>query len=165
MKKIILSCVVIAFFGCDVPTDKVAKSGVKELITTVETNSQGITIEQKNVRNRLIEDNKPGAIKHLYVISSYSGQVIIYSTVDGKVTSGGKRLSPIVRISSGGDFYHIESGEDMGDDGTYGSSGDYVYWWDVKGVYHQHYLTGGQIIHVSSVPIPVKGVIINMEIQ
>lgn len=29
--------------------------------------------------------------------------------------------------------------------------------------YHQHYLTGGQIIHISSQPIPIKSVTINLE--
>ena len=51
------------------------------------------------------------------------------------------------------------------DDGTYGSSIPYLYWWDTKGVYHQHYVSGGQIIHVSNEPVSVKGVVINMAIE
>ena len=50
------------------------------------------------------------------------------------------------------------------DDGTYGHSSEYLYWWDTKGVYHQHYVSGGQIVHVSSQPLAVKGIIINMEL-
>ena len=53
--------------------------------------------------------------------------------------------------------------EVLQDDGTYGSSIPYVYWWDAKGVYHQHYVSGGQILHVSTVPIRVSKVIINVE--
>lgn len=55
--------------------------------------------------------------------------------------------------------------EVLGDDGTYGQSGDYLYWWDSKGVYHQHYLSGGQIVHISDQPLAVKSVIINMEMD
>ncbi len=124
---------------------------------------------------RIKRDNMPGSIKHLYIISSYSGQVIIYSTVSGKITSGNKRLNPATvsgsssvnsygfRIDFPGttDYY---TDEVLGDDGAYGSSGDYVYWFDAKGVYHQHYVTGGQIIHVSDQPLAVKNVIINMEL-
>lgn len=139
----------------------------------VPVDPSGLTSEQKNVKERLLEDNQPGSVKHLYVISAYSGQVIIYSTVRGKVTSSGKRLSPYSTAGSG--FHNgaynwtdrngnsVVTTEVLQDDGTYGSSVEYLYWWDTKGVYHQHYVSGGQIIHVSSQPLAVKGIIINME--
>jgi len=126
------------------------------------------------VRDRLVEDNKPGSIKHLYVISAYSGQVLVYSTVRGKITSGGKRLTPIsvsssssssgnflIKFPDGGSAY---TNEVLQDDGTYGSSVEYLYWWDTRGIFHQHYVSGGQIVHIASQPLAVKGVIINMEI-
>jgi len=37
------------------------------------------------------------------------------------------------------------------------------WYFDVRGVYHQHFFTGGQIIHVSDQPLALKTVIINME--
>lgn len=162
---------------CDGATQPQSASGVKQASTTVSTGSDGLTVEQRNVKNRLEEDNKPGAIKHLYIISPYSGQVILYSTVKGKVTSGGKRLTPTtvsaldgtnVGSNHGGNEITIAgntryTSEVLQDDGTYGQSGDYLYWWDVQGRYHQHYLTGGQIVHISSQPIPVKSITINME--
>lgn len=156
-----------------------SNSGVTQAKTTVQTGSDGLTIEQRNIKSRLEEDNKPGAIKHLYIISPYSGQVLIYSTVKGKVTSGHKRLTPSVvsaidgqyvgaghqgiATSIAGQTYY--SPEILGDDGAYGSSGDYLYWWDVQGRYHQHYLTGGQILHISDQPLPIKSVVINMELD
>jgi hypothetical protein len=33
------------------------------------------------------------------------------------------------------------------------------------GIYHQHFMTGGQIVHISDQPIAVKSVTINMETQ
>jgi len=150
-------------------------SGVTKASVTVPIGADGLTAEQRNVHDRLLADNKVGAIKHLYVISAYSGQVILYSTVKGKVTSGNKRLTPATVLAQ--DPYqaatrgmHINiAGQDyitpevLGDDGTYGTSGDYLYWWDVRGAYHQHYLTGGQIIHISDQPLPVKSITINIE--
>jgi hypothetical protein len=156
--------------GCD-PGPLKATSGVERASVVVPVGSNGLTVEQANVSDRLVADNKPGSIKHLYVISAYSGQAIIYSTVRGKVTSGGKRLTPTtVHV---GDAYNArrffgfevlgrETAEVLQDDGTYGSSMDYLYWWDTKGVYHQHYVSGGQIVHISDQPLSVKGVIINM---
>jgi hypothetical protein len=178
MKKLLLllSFVVAPLFtGCDPETPRVATSasGVRKADTTVQTGSDGLTVEQRNIKGRLAEDNKPGAIKHLYVISPYSGQVIIYSTVKGKVTSGGKRLSPSTIVAGGSGEWrqagfpigNRETAEILGDDGVYGNSGDYLYWWDVQGRYHQHYLTGGQILHIADAPLPVKSITINMEVS
>jgi hypothetical protein len=111
----------------------------------------------------------------LYVISAYSGQALIYSTVRGKVTSSGKRLTPTsVVVGASGDFRrngfdsglgNTVTGEVLQDDGSYGSSNEYVFWWDSKGVYHQHYIAGGQILHISSEPMAFKSIVINFELS
>lgn len=158
--------------SCGSPPE--SASGVKKTTVQIPTGPDGKTTEQRNIGDRLLEDNKPGSIKHLYVISAYSGQVIIYSTVRGKVTSGGKRLTPTTvlgdtpgtnsyfNVDIGG--YRLGTNEVLQDDGTYGHSMDYLFWWDTKGVYHQHYVSGGQIVHVSNQPLAVKGIVINMEL-
>jgi hypothetical protein len=184
MKKILAVLVPVVLLGvlvgCDQqPASSVqSSSGVKKATVQISTNADGLTAEQQNIRDRLLEDNKQGSVKHLYVISAYSGQVIIYSTVRGKVTSGGKRLTPTevaaidgqavssqltgIPVEIGGRTY--KTSEVLQDDGTYGSSSEYLFWWDTKGMYHQHYVSGGQIVHVSNQPLAVKGIIINMEI-
>lgn len=151
-----------------------SSSGVMKATVKVPVGTDGLTTEQRNVGMRLKLDNMPGSIKHLYIISSYSGQVLIYSTVKGKVTSSGKRLNPNTvkysqqvrgydsfQVNIGGNDYNTD--EVLQDDGTYGSSVDYIYWWDIRGVYHQQYVTGGMIVHISDQPISVKSVVINME--
>ena len=151
--------------------DAVSSSGVNKATVQVQTDVKGNTVEQVNIMDRLTRDNTPGSIKHLYVISAYSGQVIVYSTVKGKVTSGSKRLSPkTVNDGSGSGTFRIDIGnvqahtnEVLGDDGTYGESGDYIFWFDVRGAYHQHYLSGGQIVHISDQPLAVSNIIINIE--
>jgi hypothetical protein len=84
--------------GCNRTRDPVSISGIKVVSAEhrglVKTDEKGHTIEQRNIMERLKTDNTPGAIKHLYVISAFSGQVLLYSPVRGKVTSSGKRLSP-----------------------------------------------------------------------
>lgn len=161
--------VLVGVQSCNIDTSalkETASTGVKKAQADIAVGTDGLTTEQCNVKKRLEEDNKPGALKHLYVISAMSGQVLIYSTVDGKVTSSGKRLtSPVTfkhgdRGESGGDFVVPA----LQDDGTHGSSVEYVYWWDSKGVYHQHYITGGQIFHVTSKPLAIKNITINMEL-
>ncbi len=167
--------------GCEPPANKEVKStsGVQQTSVKVQTDANGNTTEQKNVIRRLSEDNKPGAVKHLYIIAPESGAIIIYSTIDGKVTSSGKRLAPRTVAAQDGELVNDELGgipvrigdytrrtsEVLEDDGTYGDSVPYIYWWDTRGIYHQHFFTGGQIIHVSSEPVTTKTVILNLEVQ
>lgn len=159
--------------GCSSPPP-VSTSGVAKATVKVPTGPDGLTSEQRNVRDRLVEDNKPGAIKYLYVISAFTGDVLIYSTVKGKVTSGGKRLTPTtVAIANyqgnGGQGFAVPdlggnqvTSEVLQDDGTYGSSGDYLYWFDQNGNYHQQYASSC-IIHISDKPLHIKHAVIDME--
>ena len=166
MRRLLLVLPILALAACEKAQPEVttARSGVQIApAARVPVGSDGLTAEQKNIHDRLALE-KPGSIKHLYVISAYSGQTILYSTVRGKVTSSGKRLSPSTQQPygtwSGGGWY---SSEQLGDDGAYGSSVEYLYWWDSKGNYHQHYVSGGQIVHVSDQPMNVGSVTINVE--
>jgi hypothetical protein len=155
--------------GCDDSKPQSA-SGVQKATVQVDVDpNTHMTVEQENVANRLKMDNKPGSVKHLYIISPETGQVLLYSTVKGKVTSSGKRLSP--RTVNSNDAFKVRIGDEshytsevLEDDGTYGSSVDYIFWWDAQGRYHQHFFTGGQIIHISDYPIAVKNVVLNLEL-
>lgn len=177
--KTLIFVLMLTLTACDVPAPPVASTGVKKATAHIETQSNGLTIEQDNIKRRLEEDNKPGSVKHLYVISAMSGDVLLYSTVKGKVTSSGKRLTPVTVAALDGQYtnrahegFDVDiggttrsTGEVLQDDGTYGSSIEYIYWWDSKGVYHQHYISGGQIVHVSSAPMRVGKIIINIEAE
>jgi len=181
MKKVLLMFSVIAIAiitmsnsGCE-RREKTSDTGVKKASAEIKIGSDGLTAEQKNVKKRLEKDNEIGAIKHLYVISAYSGQVIFYSTVDTKVTSSGKRLTPKTVNGNGfnndgySNYVNISgrsytTNELIEDDGTFGSSIEYLYWFDQRGAYHQHYISGGQIIHISDQPLAVKNIVLNLEL-
>lgn len=180
MKKLIYLSMLIAFAFSVTSCDEIKRdhsptsnSGVKATSVIIKTDENGRSVEQNQIAKRLEIDNMPGSIKHLYIISSYSGQVLIYSTVKGKVTSSGKRLTPLTVASSDAQYtggisvnvggYNYRTSEVIQDDGTYGSSVEYLYWFDSKGVYHQQYVTGGMILHISDQPMPIKSVVINME--
>jgi hypothetical protein len=144
-------------------------SGVKKARVSVQTGADGLTTEQRNVKRRVEEDNRPGAIKHLYLVSAYSGDVILYSTVKGKVTSGGKRLSPYAvteKNDTGWGGYKFNGQttlEVLQDDGTYGSSCEYLYWWDQRDNYYQIYVSGGTIPIVSATPLRFPKVVVSVE--
>jgi hypothetical protein len=162
----------LALAGCNEEQAPQSSSGVTKATVKVAVDpTTGLTVEQRNIAGRLKMDNTIGSVKHLYIIAPESGQVILYSTVQGKVTSSGKRLSPkTVNNSTRG--FNVQIGtethytsEVLQDDGTYGDSAEYIYWFDSQGRYHQHYFTGGQIIHISDYPVKVNSVTINMEVQ
>ena len=160
----------ITLAGCNEDAPQ-SSSGVQKATVQVAVNpATGRTVEQDNIAGRLKMDNTPGSVKHLYIVAPESGQTIIYSTVQGKVTSSSKRLSPKTVNNSTRGFNVLFGNEThytnevLQDDGTYGDSAEYIYWFDAQGRYHQHYFTGGQIIHISDHPIQVKSVIINMEL-
>lgn len=184
MKKVLMIGVICCslFFmgsGCDDLNKPMpeSSSGVKKTDARVKVQASGLTVEQENIKKRIELENMPGSIKHLYIMSAYSGQVLIYSTIKGKVTSSGKRLTPYMITNTNPEgikmakpFWFSIDGTDyatlevLQDDGTYGNSIDYLYWFDSNNRYHQHYLSGGQIVHVSDQPLVVKNVILNMEI-
>jgi hypothetical protein len=144
-------------------------SGVTKASVQVQTDGSGKTIEQENIIERLKRDNQPGSVKHLYIISSYTGDVLQYSTVKGKVTSGSKRLSPKTVNNSvgfqssfgstnpvslnGTQFY---TDEVLDDGGAYGESGNYMFWFDAQGNYHQYYPAGGTYVSICDKPQRIK---------
>ena len=164
------------------PTPSVPGVQIQEPVVKVDPS--GKTVEQKNVQKFYDQSNTPGSIQYLYIVSSYSGDVLIYSTVNGKVTSSGKRLQPYTGkvfrnnssegiamgvvgvpsfVSKAGETVFSE--EVIQADGTYGNDIDFLYWWDTKGVYHQQYLSSGMILHISDQPLVVNKVIINMDLS
>src|SRR5207248_177135 len=132
---IVAALFAIALTGCDMSQEQPkSASGVSQAQVNVPTGSDGLTTEQRNVKDRLVMDNKPGSIKHLYIISPETGQVLIYSTVKGKVTSSGKRLTPRTVDPVNGSAISVNIGgssqrttEVLEDDGTYGTSVDYIF--------------------------------------
>ena len=170
MKKTIAIMLLLFFIvvACGEPRQQKSGSGVTKASTTVKTDINGRTIEQENIIERLKRDNDVGAIKHLYVISSYSGDVMEYSTVKGKVTSGGKRLSPKTvngsaninttlyynAVKIGGET--LITDEVLDDGGAYGESMSYMYWFDAQGNYHQYFPSGGTYVHISDKPLRIK---------
>jgi hypothetical protein len=173
----LLMAISIVFVSCDInPQQQKSDSGVTKASVTVKTGIDGLTAEQRNITKRLTKDNEPGSIKHLYIISAYTGDVLQYSTVDGKVTSGGKRLSPktvngnstvnssyyLNFVKIGGENFITD--EVLDDGGTYGDSGNYLYWFDAQGNYQQYYPSGGTYLQISDRPLRVKKSTLSLEL-
>lgn len=174
--KILLFGVLFFIISCGVNTQQQSDSGVTKASVHVSTDQNGQTVEQRNIIERLKRDNEIGSIKHLYIVSSYTGDVLQYSTVKGKVTSGGKRLSPKTvqgynQVSGvPNNYVHIGiqtfiTDEVLDDGGAYGESGNYLFWFDANGNYQQYYPSGGTYLHISDKPLRVKKTKFSLEIE
>jgi len=116
--------------------------------------------EIDNIKRRLELTSKPGAIGYIVLLNE-AGQPILYTGVKGKVTSSGKRLtSPQQGVSIRcGDFCSEALGDGPSDEGTYGSSDPYVFFWDTNGVYHQwsgRYLYSDKPIRLRVEPLVIS---------
>ena len=145
--KILLAAIMVillmGIMGCYEYAPQTSSTGIAQKAPTALANS----VEQDNINNRLQIMNKASTTLFFYGLSD-NGVVIFRSVVKGKVTSSGKRLEP---VSTNGNNYALNnnyycpstgangwcSNELLQADGTFGSSDNYVYWFDFEGNYFQ----------------------------
>lgn len=94
--------------------------------------------EIENIKRRLELTSNPGQIGFILLLNEM-GQPIMYASVKGKVTSGAKRLTAPVQPweVDKGEFGGTELNASPSDEGTWGSSGEYIFFWTVDGQYIQ----------------------------
>jgi len=158
MRKFTLSLfiglLVVSMTGCGNTTNdnQISDSGAKQAqSSTVAKYRNGDTYEQWSIDNRTLVTNDPAKIMWIHLLNM-EGKPIEGGRmpVRCKVTSSGKSLVPkhiVVRettnatgdlpkyITKDGTTYYTN--ELMGPDGAFGSSGEYTYWFDPLGRYHQ----------------------------
>ena len=114
-------------------------------------------IERENINKRQELFDNPAQVSWIYCLAD-NGQVVFYGPVLGKVTSSTKRLEPISSVGSPDSmayyqqFGDIYTAEIMQQDGTFGNSEIYVYWFDPNGNYYQW---GGDYF-LTSIPIKIN---------
>lgn len=86
--------------------------------------------EIDNIGNRLRLTSDPNLLGHIALINKV-GQVVLYTTIKGKVTSGSKRLTSTTYCPG------IMGTDCPSDEGTYGSSNPYIFFWTANGQYIQ----------------------------
>ena len=128
---VMLSAMLLSLVGCEETTrskmDNQAEKKAEQAVRMIEqspTPSLDRSLERENIVKRLKITNDPNTLQWIYPMSA--GRVIGRFPVLGKITSGSKKLTPDT------DVYN--SNRPMPDEmGAYGSSGDYVFWFDPAG--------------------------------
>ena len=118
--------------------------------------------EIKNIQHRLKLTSQPGLLGYVLLFNPGTGDPAMYTTVEGKITSGGKRLNPtekLVRCDKG-QYYGECNMPSANDEGTYGTSGEYIYFWTTDGQYIQW--NGNYLYSDKPIRIPPNRVLVNM---
>lgn len=147
-KNLIIIMVVLSFAltGCTVSEQSTIQQQQQEKLDQAEKVMEytkvpqfNQSLERENIRQRLLVSNDPTTLQWIYPMSA--GRVFGRFPVKGKVTSGGKRLTSSDMFVDGidvGDAWGQVSVEAPDEMGTYGSSGEYIFWFDPAGRIHQH---------------------------
>ena len=126
-------------------------SGVSKTSVSVKPAVNGLTVEQWAITEKIARDNRPDTLKYFYLIAQ-NGQVVMHDVVKFKLVSSGKRLTPRNVVdtyplnyigdsstNSYNGFPFTMNGrvavtqETLEDDGTYGDSGQYFYYFTTAG--------------------------------
>lgn len=156
-KIIITSSLLLIISACD-PAPPSAKDIAAAKGESMAENAlgNGNNAEQKNIQRRLKLTGQPGLIGYVVLLNDM-GKPVMYTTVKGKLTSGGKRLTQPqkdVYTASGHMVMDAPS-----DEGTWGSSSPYIYFWDTNDRYHQwsgQYLYSDQPIRLNEEPLVIN---------
>jgi hypothetical protein len=153
MVTLMLTTTCMGGFWDPVPAVTKSQSGLTMQSVQLSPVKDGMSLEQFNIYQRYLHDNKVDALKFVYVIGS-NGQVCMNYQILGKVTSSGKRLTPRTVAAYGSGGYeqsgisvtiagrNYQTTEVIEDDGTYGDSMPYYYMWTTAGNYIQVIPTG-----------------------
>lgn len=153
-----VSALALVLTACE--EEKTATKNIQSEKATQAANSINFTenAEIDNIKARLELTSKVGALGYVLLINQ-AGQPIAYYGVKGKVTSGSKRLTPPDRTYSNGNGSGIRLAPS--DEGTYGSSDPYVYFWTTSGQYVQW--NGSYLYSDQPFRIKVEPLVINIE--
>lgn len=158
-----LAAIIVAMTcaGCDMPKEAPQAKNEQAQKAAQAANAINFTenAEIDNIKRRLELTSKPAAVGFIMLINQ-AGQPILYASVKGKVTSGGKRLTkPYERAHwDCGQAYCDKELPGPSDEGTYGSSGEYVYFWTAGGQYYQwagNYLYSDQPFRLKVEPLVI----------
>lgn len=96
--------------------------------------------EIDNIKRRLELTSNPGQIGFVLLLNEM-GKPVMYTGVKGKITSGNKRLTAPFEMKcldvAGSAGCSVQAVEAPSDEGTYGSSNPYIFFWTTDGQYIQ----------------------------
>lgn len=140
MKFILTIFLTLSLIGCGQEATQPQAKNVQAEKAKEAANSISFTenAEIDNIKKRLELTANPGLLGYVVLLNEM-GQPVMYTGVKGKITSGGKRLTQPDRVQP---HSHGTAGGALtmaapSDEGTFGSAGEYVFFWTPAGQYIQ----------------------------
>ncbi len=143
--------------GCDAPQNTKYEQAQKaaEVAANIKFTDNA---EINNIKKRIELTANPGAIGFI-VLMNQAGQPILYTSVRGKVSSSSKRLTTPDRMYCNSTHCAIRTAPS--DEGTWGSSDSYIYFWTTDGQYMQwsgNYLYSDKPFRIRVEPLVINQV-------
>src|SRR4249919_99270 len=134
--KYLMALAMVALTACEMepPAPTARENEIQKAATAANSIHFTQNAEIENIKRRLELTADPGLLGFVILLNE-TGQPVMYTSVRGKITSGGKRLTPVDRTGGYSDHPYVRSA--ASDEGTYGQSGEYVYFWTQDGQYIQ----------------------------
>lgn len=146
--------------GCDEPAQANKYQQADKAAEAAKSIKFEENAEIENIKHRLELTADPGKIGYI-VLLNQAGQPILYEGVKGKVTSGSKRLTPPDRASSSwGGGQNTVTRAAPSDEGTWGSSSEYIFYWNSDGTYRQW--AGGYLYSDQPIRLRVEPLVVNV---
>lgn len=148
----------LSLAACDVPAPDNKQQQSNKAADALKQVSFDENAEIDNIARRIKLTADPGKVGFILLLNQ-AGQPILYEGVHGKVTSGGKRLTPPDRAGSYGSGTNNVVRAAASDEGTWGSSSPYIFYWNTDGVYRQWdggYLYSDQPIRTRIEPLVIS---------
>ena len=141
LKLLAFTSLVAFVSGCEpttAPKAQVKQTQSEKAKQVAETIRFTENAEIDNIKKRLELTSQPGLLGFVAVINM-AGAPVMYTCVKGKITSGSKRLTRPWDVYYGdkGQFYGDFITDSPSDEGTWGSSSPYMYWWTCGDQYIQ----------------------------
>lgn len=157
MRNAIVTVSVLLLVSCGeyrAPTKNVQAEKARQAANSISFTENA---EIDNIKKRLELTANPGLLGFIVLLNE-TGQPVMYTGVTGKVTSGGKRLTRPDRSTAEGSGQNNVVMQAPSDEGTFGSSGEYIFFWTTNGQYVQwngKYLYSDKPFRLSVEPILV----------
>lgn len=132
-----------------------------EVIFKFPTNSEGHTVAQQAILDRLKVTTDPAKILWIHLIA-LDGKIVRRMPVVSKVMSSDNRLEPVQANGGSQHGYSLPkyqgygTSEIMRPEGIFGNSDSYIYWFDPQHRYHQWGTAGGLGYLLTDYPIDLQ---------
>lgn len=140
MKVVLIAALALTLAGCDATKSQPQQRNVQAEKAAAAANTIVFSdnSEIDNIKARIELTSKPGQIGFVILLNE-SGQPIMYEGVKGKITSGSKRLTKpsAIRYNSNMNGQSWLVDQTPSDEGTWGSSNEYIFYWNQNGEYRQ----------------------------